>query len=987
MLRRIFLVLAATTLAGALVVAVLLSGPGRRMLVARVQSTAAAAGYRVQVGRTSLVWPPAIVLDDLEVAAAASPPFLVAPRVAVSVRLPGVSSAGLRIDVVKPLLRPADWPRSTAADEEAPAASFALAGWLSRLEVTVTDGRIETAGDDGTPARIGPVSASFAPDAVADGLRLQGRAPLLGGAAVWKLLWHPGDEVVELEVVLSDLRLLPVSLEDSMAERFRGPLHASISLAGPLAESLEGTVAATVGGADPASARLQGTVAIDIRHATAEGSFVVAADDADRIACKLAARDVFKVAGLDASCGTLAAPGQLLAPLLGSWTLEVGEPGIAVTVVREPGRENFTVRLELPAAKLRSGEDLVAASTTLALTDLDPAAGRADLRWRIEDLSALGAGAALEADRVVAAGPLFFDAGGALRFKGQVAFDSDAVVEAAGVTCDLSGKNFDLDVDSGAATATFEGRALAGAAGEIAWTIDDMAGDLAWGEAQKVELHATGFSFQDPGFERVGEKLSVDLEARGAGTEAQPVEVRFRAGRGALLYRRLYLEADAQPLSIAFALTGRGEDWQVSDGSAGVGNLLRLRFELLLPPKTPEGASGKFRLDVLDARAAFDLFVRETFGGSYPSVAALVVDGRFDVEAEFLRGGESWRRLGLRLGSPGLDLASGDTFAASDLEIDLAIAPVGAPGRFAGPGFLRFGELRLFGEKVAAQPLLLVARDAFLETRAPWAVEGFGGRLGLEALKIDLAPDAPTRLRASLAMTDAALGEVTRRLGLPVVEGTLTGVLDPVELVGDRLTTRGSIRAGVFAGQVEVVDPGVDALGSRVPEFRAAKVTLEDIDLGRVTEALPIGHVSGILRGVVEGLAVAAGEPVAFDAFLETVARSSVPQRISVTAIDQISILGGSGGDPLSRGVLGFFDEYRYAKMGLRCSLRNDRFVLTGIEEHEGRDYLVVGSRMPPSVNVVSHNQVISFSEMVRRLSRAASSSGDESTPNPENLP
>jgi hypothetical protein len=155
----------------------------------------------------------------------------------------------------------------------------------------------------------------------------------------------------------------------------------------------------------------------------------------------------------------------------------------------------------------------------------------------------------------------------------------------------------------------------------------------------------------------------------------------------------------------------------------------------------------------------------------------------------------------------------------------------------------------------------------------------------------------------------------------------------------------------------------------------------EELSLGQMTETLEIGRVSGIVRGRVEKLEIVNGEPVRFDAWMETVSRPGVSQRVSVAAIRQLSILGGSGGDPLSHGILSFFDEYRYAKMGFRCSLQNDRFTLHGIEAVDGKDYLVVGSIMPPRVNVISHNQTISFSQMIRRLERAlATTEKDPST-------
>ena len=37
------------------------------------------------------------------------------------------------------------------------------------------------------------------------------------------------------------------------------------------------------------------------------------------------------------------------------------------------------------------------------------------------------------------------------------------------------------------------------------------------------------------------------------------------------------------------------------------------------------------------------------------------------------------------------------------------------------------------------------------------------------------------------------------------------------------------------------------------------------------------------------------------------------------------------------------------------------------------KEYLVVGSFLPPTVNIVSHTQTIAFSELVRRLERIKS--------------
>ena len=64
------------------------------------------------------------------------------------------------------------------------------------------------------------------------------------------------------------------------------------------------------------------------------------------------------------------------------------------------------------------------------------------------------------------------------------------------------------------------------------------------------------------------------------------------------------------------------------------------------------------------------------------------------------------------------------------------------------------------------------------------------------------------------------------------------------------------------------------------------------------------------------------------------------------------------------------FKLYRYSKIGFKGKLKNDNFLLTGIETVGGRDYLVKGGLLPPKVNVISYTRKVSFQEMVKRLNR-----------------
>jgi hypothetical protein len=43
------------------------------------------------------------------------------------------------------------------------------------------------------------------------------------------------------------------------------------------------------------------------------------------------------------------------------------------------------------------------------------------------------------------------------------------------------------------------------------------------------------------------------------------------------------------------------------------------------------------------------------------------------------------------------------------------------------------------------------------------------------------------------------------------------------------------------------------------------------------------------------------------------------------------------------------------------------------VESRDGKEFLVVGSLLPPTVNIISHTQEIGFSELMRRLERVNS--------------
>jgi hypothetical protein len=129
--------------------------------------------------------------------------------------------------------------------------------------------------------------------------------------------------------------------------------------------------------------------------------------------------------------------------------------------------------------------------------------------------------------------------------------------------------------------------------------------------------------------------------------------------------------------------------------------------------------------------------------------------------------------------------------------------------------------------------------------------------------------------------------------------------------------------------------------------------------------------MTGVVRGALRDFVMEYGQPASFVLELESVPTRGVPQRISMDAIQSISILGTGAESALSRGVTRLFREYPYRRIGLRCTLKNDRFTVRGTIHEDGREYLVRRGLLR-GVDVVNQNpeNVISFRDMQERLRR-----------------
>ncbi len=105
------------------------------------------------------------------------------------------------------------------------------------------------------------------------------------------------------------------------------------------------------------------------------------------------------------------------------------------------------------------------------------------------------------------------------------------------------------------------------------------------------------------------------------------------------------------------------------------------------------------------------------------------------------------------------------------------------------------------------------------------------------------------------------------------------------------LKTEGGMSVDIFGGRIEVLDMYAKDLFASSRKI-GGDIVFSDIDLGKITETIKIGRITGIVGGSMKDLQIEYGQPSRFVFDLDTVKKSGVSRKVSVDAIENISILG-----------------------------------------------------------------------------------------------
>ena len=370
----------------------------------------------------------------------------------------------------------------------------------------------------------------------------------------------------------------------------------------------------------------------------------------------------------------------------------------------------------------------------------------------------------------------------------------------------------------------------------------------------------------------------------------------------------------------------------------------------------------------------FEFFIRDTFKKSYPFLDQLLIDGRMSFSARAqgplrtlsttgvlqLQGGtvsgkaKNWQIGPIRLTLPfEIYLPSG--------KADSATAKI-------QPGTLVIDSARFRSESIPTVRTVVALRNNSLKFEQPIQIGIYGGTIEIINLSWKDVIAHPEAMSFSLNTKNLELERLTAALDWYRFSGTISGSIPRVEWSGTSLRSEGQIQAQLFGGRVQISKTEIENPFSPVPSIKL-DCRFQDIDLDKASQTFEFGRISGIVEGSVTDLVLSNGQASQFVADVHSVERSGTSQWISVEALNKITVLSsGNNAGTLYGGLSRLFDNFRYSKLGFKATLKNDKLTLRGIESRDGKEYLVVGSFLPPTVNVISYTQEISFSELMRRL-------------------
>jgi hypothetical protein len=285
---------------------------------------------------------------------------------------------------------------------------------------------------------------------------------------------------------------------------------------------------------------------------------------------------------------------------------------------------------------------------------------------------------------------------------------------------------------------------------------------------------------------------------------------------------------------------------------------------------------------------------------------------------------------------------------------------------------LEWAEGGAYGLSGGRAELEFTAQGASFALTRPTKLPILDGALAIDTLAMGNLGASNMEVTFKGAVEPISMTRLATVFGWPQFQGTLAATIPGITLKDNVLAFQGNVESQVFGGRVIGSNIRIqDPLGN-FPQF-FADVRARDLDLGLVTQTFEVGSITGRLEADVLNLELFDWSPVSFDARLATPRGDKSRHRISAKAVSSLSNVGGGGGgvvQALQSGVLRFFDEYSYEKLGITCKLRNDVCEMSGVEP-AGIGYYIVKGAGVPRIDIVGNAGRVKWSQLLASIATA----------------
>jgi len=495
-----------------------------------------------------------------------------------------------------------------------------------------------------------------------------------------------------------------------------------------------------------------------------------------------------------------------------------------------------------------------------------------------------------------------------------------------------------------------------------------------------MDIKKGGFSSPDGSKAAQGITGSVILNfslPRGEDREAS-MKISSQVSSGEYLWGRYYKDLREEPskLSSRADVTVSGEGVSRFRGTFDLFNTGRYAYDGFVD-------AGGWGLHVtaqdVPVRRVFGLFAADYLAQTSAALKDMEIDGKLDADVYVTSAGKGLGTKGsVRLSTASLKLpAISLGVAGIDMDIPFDLVSAGSGDTSPLPtGPLGIVTITGFTKGTYNLPELKIPVTAYgNDVSAPGiiSVPFYDGAVRVRTLTVKDILGASPKLLFGVSMRDIDVQRLLSDLTGLSFPGKIKARFPEIAYQNGELIMAGKMTIDIFGGTIEAADMYVKDLFAASRKI-GGDILFRNIDLGKVTETIEVGRVTGIVEGSVKDLVVEYGQPSRFVFDLDTVKKWGVSRKVSVDAIENIAILGtGSGGigAVLKSGLNKFFKEYPYSRIGLRCTLQNDNFNIRGKIVEGGTEYLIRRAFLR-GIDVVNRDpqNMVSFKDMQERVGR-----------------